>query len=387
MKQLIFINSHPIQYFAPMYKYLNNEGIKVQAWYCTDSSIKGGYDKEFGTEVKWDIPLLQGYEHHFFKNYGSYEKGKRGFFSLMNFGLIKNLFKTQKSVIVVHGWHYLTHFLVIMLGKMAGHTICLRNDVPQSHEALKVGWKQKVKKLGLKLFLFPRVNYFLYIGTQNKLFYKSYDLADNRLLFCPYAVDNDRFKLEKDMLADKISAIKGSFGIADEDKVIVFSAKYISKKRPLDLLQAFNNLQADNCWLIFVGEGELRGEMEKYIQDHDLKRVILTGFVNQSQITSYYAIANVFVMCSSFGENWGLSVNEAMNFDLPLVVSDLTGCADDLVLEGVNGYIIKTGDVAQLTDRIRKVLYQKSLTWQRSSENIVADYSYGAVAKNIVTIL
>ena len=52
----------------PLYKYLNNNGLKTKACYCSDFSIKGGYDREFGLNVKWDIPLLEGYEYKFFKN-------------------------------------------------------------------------------------------------------------------------------------------------------------------------------------------------------------------------------------------------------------------------------------------------------------------------------
>src|SRR5690606_12849476 len=133
--------------------------------------------------------------------------------------------------------------------------------------------------------------------------------------------------------------IKQDLGIPLTAKIIVYSAKYIKKKRPLDLMEAFKQLNNQNTWLLMVGEGQLRGEMEDYINENNLKNVILTGFVNQSNISAFYTIGDVFVMCSSMGENWGLSVNEAMNFNMPLVISDMTGCADDLVKNGANGYI------------------------------------------------
>ncbi len=69
-----------------------------------------------------------------------------------------------------------------------------------------------------------------------------------------------------------------------------------------------------------------------------MENVHLTGFINQSVIPKYYAIGDAFVMCSQEGETWGLSVNEAMNFALPIVVSDMVGCSEDLVEEGQNGY-------------------------------------------------
>lgn len=387
MKTVIFINSHPIQYFAPMYKFMNEQGVETKAWYCTKASLAGGYDKEFGTKVKWDIPLLDGYESLFFKNSGKYESGQRGFFSIINWGMVRELFRTPKSVIVVHGWNYLTHFLIIMLGKLAGHTVCIRNDIPQSHEVLKTGWKQKIKKVGLRYFLFPRINYFLYIGKQNHAFYRSYDIPESKLVYIPYAVDNSRFYDEYNKLKYSVANLRRELGINNTDKVIMYSGKYIAKKRPFDLLKAFALLNKPNCWLVMVGEGELRKGMEEYIEESGLQNVILTGFVNQSQIANYYAMSDAFVMCSSNGENWGLSVNEAMNFNLPLIISDLTGCSIDLVETGENGYIFQTGNVADLSEKIDAVLYQNKLNWHTTSIDVVNQYSYETITNNIKAIL
>ena len=385
-KEIVFINSHPIQYFAPLYKYMNEQGLTTQAWYCSDEPLKGSFDKQFGTQVKWDIPLLDGYEYIFFKNYSPKPSHFKGFFGLINLGMIKRVFTIPKSIIIVHGWHYFTHFFILLLGKLKGHTVCVRCDIPENQEKLKTGFKQKIKRIGLRYLLFPRINYFLFVGSQNKLFYQSYSLPDRKLIFCPYAVDNYRFSDEYNFLKNETSYFKQQRSIPETDKIILFIAKYIEKKRPLDLLQAFKEVNNKNCWLFFVGEGELRKEMETYISQHKLTRVILTGFVNQSKISEYYAMSDVFVMCSGEGENWGLSVNEAMNFDLPLVVSDLTGCADDLVKDGVNGFIYKTGNVDELKLKLEAVLNGK-LTWEKSSKNIVDEYSFQTIVSSLKTIV
>ncbi|MEO7312940.1 MAG: glycosyltransferase family 4 protein [Chitinophagaceae bacterium] len=387
MKPIIFINSHPIQYFAPLYKSMNDSGIPTEAWYCNDESVKGGLDRQFGVEVKWDIPLLEGYKSRFFKNYSWKPSHSAGFFGLMNFGMVPELFRIPKSVIVVHGYHYCTHLLILLFGKIKGHTICLRCEMPYSQETLKKGWKQTLKKFWLKRILFPRIHYFLNIGTQNRLFYKSFNVADSRIVFCPYSVDNSRFRTENDRLTASKVNIRKELNIPETAKVIVYSGKYMDKKKPLDLLQAYIRLNDPNCWLIMIGEGELRQEMENLISGHQLTNVILTGFVNQSKISEYYAVGNVFVMCSTIGETWGLSVNEAMNFDLPLVVSDLTGCSADLVKPGVNGYVFKTGNIEELTAKLHDVLIGKKLSWNNSSQHIVDLYSYSTICKNIRQVI
>ena len=60
------LNSHPIQYFAPLYAYLNTApDLEVTALYLSDVSIRGGKDSGFGRDVKWDVDLLAGYRSVF----------------------------------------------------------------------------------------------------------------------------------------------------------------------------------------------------------------------------------------------------------------------------------------------------------------------------------
>ena len=68
MKPVIFINSHPIQYFAPLYKLIASQtDINLNVWYCSDETVNGFIDKEFGVNVKWDTPILDGYNFTFFQ--------------------------------------------------------------------------------------------------------------------------------------------------------------------------------------------------------------------------------------------------------------------------------------------------------------------------------
>src|SRR5215813_7026651 len=56
------VNSHPIQYFAPLYAHLNAApDLDVTALFLSDFSIRGGRDAGFGVEVRWDLDLLAGY--------------------------------------------------------------------------------------------------------------------------------------------------------------------------------------------------------------------------------------------------------------------------------------------------------------------------------------
>ena len=60
------LNSHPIQYFAPLYAYLNSApDLEVTVLYLSDFSIRGGKDAGFGQPVQWNLDLLAGYRSVF----------------------------------------------------------------------------------------------------------------------------------------------------------------------------------------------------------------------------------------------------------------------------------------------------------------------------------
>ncbi|TMF02731.1 MAG: glycosyltransferase, partial [Chloroflexi bacterium] len=60
---LAVIETHPIQYHAPVYRALQAQfGVPVTAIYGSDFSIAGYRDQEFGATFAWDTDLLSGYQ-------------------------------------------------------------------------------------------------------------------------------------------------------------------------------------------------------------------------------------------------------------------------------------------------------------------------------------
>jgi glycosyltransferase involved in cell wall biosynthesis len=380
-RKIIFVNSHPIQYFVPLYKYLNEHGLVTECWYCSDENVRGHVDRQFGARVAWDVPLLEGYEARFFRNYSLRPSLYSGFFGLFNPGMIKALFREPRAIVVVHGWAYLTHILVILFARMAGHTVSLRGESPLNQELMKSKALLSLKRVLFSRILFPLVHFFLYIGKQNLDFYKYYRVEDSKMIFTPYAVDNDRFRKAAKSLNREEA--RRQLRLPLTGKVILFAAKFIEKKRPLDLLSAYDRVNLSGKCLVMVGEGELRGEMEQFIRERNLQHVYLPGFVNQGEIPKYYSAADVFVLCSGLGETWGLSVNEALNFNLPVVVSSTAGCAADLVVNGENGYVSKDGDVDNLSDCILKAIeLEKNFT-----PDVLNRYSYSQIAQSLELVI
>jgi len=79
------------------------------------------------------------------------------------------------------------------------------------------------------------------------------------------------------------------------------------------------------------------------------------GFRNQSELPRFFDLATIFVLPSQH-EPWGLIVNEVMNSSRAVIVSDDVGCQPDLITDGVEGCVFPAGNVAALTEALRKAI-------------------------------
>ncbi len=368
-RTLAVLTSHPIQYQAPLFmKLAEHPNLDLIVYFESDHGAEGAaYDKGFGRKVKWDIPLLEGYRHVFL---GS------------PFGIVGKLRRRNFDAILVYGWNSFFRWVVFAAAFLTRTPVFLIGESPLNQELQKRGIKQIIKSLVLK-FLFRRVSAFLYIGSENKKFYKHYGVPEDKLFFTPYAVDNERFINEARRLETQKKELKKWVDIVPEQIVVLFVGKLIGKKKPFDLLKAFELLTthyplSTTTALVFVGDGVLRSELGRCAKERNLRNVHFFGFKNQTELPRYYAMADIFVLPSGAGESWGLAVNEAMCFGLPIIVSDIVGCGPDLVKENENGFVFPVGDIDALADYLRALVQDGALRrrFGAASRKIISNYSF-----------
>ncbi len=389
--KIVYLLSHPIQYFSPLFVELTEKGVEPHVLYCTDVTLKkeASIDKQFGVPVKWDIPLLDGYSYQFLKNRGV-GTPLYGFFSIVNPAIISALYKNRnrktRQFLVIHGWQFFTYILAVIFGHFFGYKVAMRTDTPLSLEKGKPYHTVTIKKIFLKYVYFPLFRYLLFIGDENKNFLLHYGAPNKKLVFCPFSVDNKRFDKDYRALKEQKDTLKENLGIEKTTNVILFVGKYTEKKRVMQLIEAFKILTFKNTLLLMVGEGEKRPEIEAMIKRHGLK-IILTGFKNQTELAPYYTVADVFVLPSA--EQWGLAVNEAMNFGLPVIVSELVGCHANLVKEGENGFVFPCDDIKTLSKKMEAILLNPELQKQMrvNSKNIILDYSVQKTAESLIKLM
>ena len=356
--KLAVVASHPIQYQAPLFRALaGRPEIDLHVYFCSRWGMEQYRDPGFGETFAWDIPLLEGYSYTFLRNLG-FRSGPSSLLSVFNPGMLRALLSNSFHAVLIFGWALSTYWMTWAGGSLQGLPILLRGESNGLTEP--AGVKGSLKRAVLKLFL-SRIAGFLAIGTNNAAFYKSYGVPSERIFWTPYAVDNAFFTEYARHYAGQKEGLRQREGLPSNAPVILFSGKFQEKKRPLDLLQAFALLQRRvPATLVFAGDGPQRAEMERFVAEARLPNVYIVGFRNQRELPIYYALADVLVLPSRF-EPWGLVVNEAMCFGLPIVASDKVGAAADLVKPGGNGFVFPAGNVDALAERLATILQDQGL--------------------------
>jgi glycosyltransferase involved in cell wall biosynthesis len=349
--RVLAIASHPVQYASPIFRLMaRHHQLDFQVAYCSMRGAEAGHDPEFGRNVKWDVPLLDGYTWTHVPNRGS---GSESFFGLRNPGLWKFIRKGQfDAVICFVSYLRWTFWISYFAARICGVPFLFGTDASSNEPRDGRKWKRLFKRLAWPL-LFRLSSQVLTASTAGKQMIRSFGIREDRISMTLDTVDNDWW-IEQSDRVDR-TQVRGAWDIDSEERVILFCGKLQAWKRPLDVLRAFAAADISRSTLVFAGDGPLRSAIEAEASALGLgRRVFMLGFVNQSQLPAVYRATDVMVIASDY-EPFGLVVNEAMLCGCVVVASDKVGACRDLIVPGLTGFVFACGDLHGLADILRDI--------------------------------
>ncbi|RYU91609.1 glycosyltransferase [Mucilaginibacter terrigena] len=372
--RLAIITTHPIQYYAPIFKLLSQRGkVGIKVFY-TLGQQGNKYDFGFEKNINWDIPLLNGYAYEWIENTSTLP-GSHHTKGIINPTLINKIKLYNPNALLVFGWNYHSHLKVLRYFKNK-IPIYFRGDSTLLNYSNPV--KETLKYLYLK-WVYKHISHAFYVGTRNKAYFKKYGLKNDQLSFAPHAIDNDRFKVDRSEGANELRA---SLNLSAGDILIVYAGKFEPVKNLHILIAAIGALNNQKVHLLLVGNGmdELALKQQAGISVAS-NNIHFLDFVNQTYIPIIYQAANLYCL-PSISETWGLSVNEAMACNKAILVSDKVGCAIDLVKPGYNGAIFKSGDENSLLKKLTELTGSADRLTElgKHSGMIIKDWDFTQIA-------
>lgn len=358
--RLAIVVSHPIQHFAPWHRKLASlPDIDLKVFFCRNRGATTYFDRDFGTEVKWDIPLLDGYEFQFLPLGRSLINAD--FFKVDNPTVANALEEFRPDVVQLFGYSSRTMWRASRWCKKNHVPVLLYSDSNAS--ASRPFWKRVAKSLIIKQF-YRGVSGALYTGDNNRDYHRQFGVPPERLYQGALPIDEETLLSTAGDPAEARRTLRRRYGIPQNAFVLVFSGKLYPRKSPMHLVEAVTRCaeRGANVWALFVGEGADRKPIEQFVLDHKLKNVVLAGFVNQSSIGKYYASADVLV-CASEYDPHPLVLPESGCFGLPAIVSDRLGCIGktDTARPGVNALVYRWAEINELANCILKLYEDREL--------------------------
>ena len=286
------------------------------------------------------------------------------------------------QVVAIPGWSSPAS-LAALAWCCATNTPAILMSDSTSHGKHRTCWKEWIKRRIVGLFSSalvagkPHVDYVESLGLPRKRVFTGYDV-----------VDNAYFNAQSSAMRADANVIRLKYGLPA--RYFLASNRFIKEKNLSRLLDAYANYVAQAgplAWdLVLLGDGPLKDSLVKHVARLDLvNKVHFPGFKQYDELPIFYGLADSLVLASD-SETWGLVVNEAMASGLPVLVSELCGCALDLVQNEVNGFTFDPYDIEDMTSRMLQISGNNCdlVAMGQASQAIISSWSPKTFAENML---
>jgi len=261
---------------------------------------------------------------------------KEGFFE--NRSIFPSVIKLTKIIrglnfqrIVVGGWDLLEFWWIVLLSTTKKNCLTLESTVFESNVA---GFRGRVKKIFLS-----RIDTVFASGDLHVDLLKKLNFSGNIRVTRGVGIINK-------------PAIKSGFSKKEFDHRYLYMGRLSTEKNLHMLVSTFNELPS--CSLTIIGSGPLKDDLEKLAS----KNISFEKHIDNKEIQEIY-FNHDFLILPSVREPWGLVVEEALFFGVPVIVSNKCG-ASELIEQGVNGYLFDSSIDGELKRIIKKIMSDTS---------------------------
>jgi glycosyltransferase involved in cell wall biosynthesis len=289
--------------------------------------------------------------------------------------------RSRPEVVVVSGWS--------TFAAQAALAWCRARKIPyvllvESHDlGPRSGWRRAVKGA-----IVPRIvrgaASVLVVGTAARESVLARGAPPERVRVFANTVDVPSWSERADRLAEGRSKLRSESGVADDDVVVLSVGRLVFDKGLDVLIRATNAAGDSRLRLVFAGSGPDEAALIELARELDVQ-LLIRGDLAEAALADEYVKADVFALLSVH-ETWGVVVNEAAASELPLVLSERVGAAQDLLRDGENGFVVPSGDVAAAAAALKRLAEDPALrhaAGERSRE-LVRGWGYEPSVESFV---
>lgn len=296
-------------------------------------------------------------------------------------GVIKYLNRKKYDKFFVTNYSDITGIFAITILKVKNISYFIEGDGGFAKSG--IGLKERIKK-----FLISGAEGCLSTGKEHDHYYQSYGATKDKIYHYPFTSINNRDLLFAHKLSDKT---KWKKKLQMTEKKVILSVGRFSYNagygKGYDILLKVSKLLGVDYGIYIVGD-EPTNEFIELRNKNNLNQIHYIGFKCKEDLAEYYAAADCFVLLTR-GEAWGLVINEAMAFGLPIITTKHCIAGTELVENNKNGYLVELDDVKNIAEKIRYVTAseERIKSFREASLDIIQNYTIEEMAKRHRDIL
>lgn len=299
------------------------------------------------------------------------------------FSLLKTFNEHQPTILNVTGYFDWAQVLLMIYARNKGVKIVMSSE-SSSVDNNRFKIREKIKK-----FILSQADSFFCFGKTSADYLISLGVKPSQI-----AVDNAAV-VDEDIIKTNYDAAKQRAQIISESSIpkhnFIFVGRLAPEKNLEILIKAFialqQNSEATKSWgLIFAGDGPSRSDLEKLtIDSPNPGHILFAGGLPWYRVPEWLAKSDVLIL-PSISEPWGLVVNEAMVCGMPVIVSKNCGCAEDLLVDGRNGFSFNPLHQSELENSMKFFMQNpdKIVPMGNESLSLIKRFSSKNVASEMV---
>ncbi len=325
MKKILIISSFPAPYRVDVFKGLKKD-FDIKVFFVTDSdqnrnkSYFSGKDQiDYGVlSVPDDMTRFK----HEIKNLKTYD------------------------LLIAYDWY--------LKESLKAEWKCIRQGIPYIINCdgaffdKRISFNNCIKTLVKRLFITHAALCFA-SGNAATEYFEHYGAKREKIRMHHFSSLHEKSIIQSVIPTEEKKSIRKNLGLSNK-KMVLSVGQFIYRKGYDLLLEAWRVCDK-KYQLVLIGGGKLRAEYKKKIEQEKYENVFLIDYLPVGKVFQYYQAADLFVLPTR-EDIWGLVVNEALAFGLPVISTERCNAAIELIKNDVNGSIVPTEDPVALSDSI-----------------------------------
>jgi glycosyltransferase involved in cell wall biosynthesis len=182
--------------------------------------------------------------------------------------------------------------------------------------------------------------------------------------------------------------LRSTFGFSEDDFVIGFVARCTIQKNPVLFLEALKLAHDHNSKIkgLFVGEGDLDGEVDSFIRDHQMNDYLFRSSF-RTDVPDILHCIDIYCL-PSLWEGLSIALLEAMAMGKAIIATPTDG-TKEMIRDGVNGLVVPFNNVqavASAVERFYSDRYLKNLCSSAARQLIQKRFNAQRVADAVSEI-